>query len=38
MNNASRDQILKRLQAAIKQQPVDTPEVAGLPTESVERL
>ena len=33
MNNISRDQILKRLHAAVKQCTVDAPEPAGLPIE-----
>lgn len=35
MNNASRDQILKRLHAAVKQHTVDAPEPAGRPVESL---
>ncbi len=36
MNDAARDQILKRLHAATKGQPVDIPEAADLPVEPLE--
>jgi L-lactate dehydrogenase complex protein LldG len=35
MNNASRDQILRRLHAAVKQRTVDAPEPAGRPTKTL---
>ena len=35
MNNASRDQILRRLHAAVKQRTVDVPEPAGLPAKTL---
>jgi L-lactate dehydrogenase complex protein LldG len=35
MNNASRDQIFKRLRAAVKRQTVDTPQPAGRPGENL---
>jgi L-lactate dehydrogenase complex protein LldG len=37
MNDASRAQILNRLHAATKQQPVETPEAADLPAEALSR-
>ncbi len=37
MNDASRAKILKRLHAAAKQQPVETPKTAGLPGEALSR-
>jgi len=37
MNDASRAQILNRLHAATKQQPVEAPEAAGLPGEAFSR-
>jgi L-lactate dehydrogenase complex protein LldG len=37
MNDASRDQILSRLRAAIDRQPADTPAAADLPAEALSR-